>query len=1060
MARNNTLGSSPAPQAQPPRRRARRPASRQPAWVPQPLAWAAASSLALAGGPAAATDHSWNSGSFIPGVTAPSPLPAGDTLSIGSGASKTFNAVAFVNQGSVFWLADALGGQSGATVDNAGLWAISTDAASFVWQAGAQPVFTNTGTLAKTAGAVTALGNWRLVNDGGLIQADVGVLNFSGGAAEFRADSRFAGAGTVQVSANASFAGVQRSDSLALAGGTLTGAAAVIGPGVSGPGEVRWLGGDLAGSWTIANNRSLLGQAGASKRLNGAVLTNAGTLAWQTTEPLQGFGGGKLRNKGLLDLQASATTQWVAGAQPALTNSNSAVVQTRAGVAFLAGNFNWVSDGARFDAEAGGSLTFNGSNARFNTGSRFTGAGSHVVTSNATFVGEITSENLALAAGTIKGGKDSLTKGNLYGTVRWTGGDLSGRWQLAKDQTLSADSGGAKRLQATTFTNKGKLLWTTTDPWQAYSGAVVSNEGLVEVSAGTSLQWIAGARPTLANNATGTVRVTGGATFTAGNWAHLSNGGLYEAAAGSTLDFNGDQHSFLDGTRFEGAGLNRFSGTTRSVGLLSATNLQVSGGTQNGGDGVTPGSRATLAGQIGWLGGDFAGAWTFPTGTVLTAGPGAGKRLAGADWLNEAALVWDTTEGLQGYNGAVLTNRGLIDARQSHSWSWVVGARPLLVNEASGTVRASNGALMQLGNFGLDSAGGLFDAKAGSSIEFGGEVTMRHNTRYTGAGSIRAVGNARYIGQQKSSNLRLAGGTQTGGDGTLGSAGNLRGTTVWTGGDLAGTWQLDSGQTLRAEAGAGKRMAGAQFTNAGTLVWATTEGWQLFNGASVVNDGLVQIEGDVPMSWLVGGQPSVVNNGVWRKTAGAGSSGMASMLFSNNGTLQVDSGNIALPNPFANSGTLAGGGSLSSSTLTNHGVISPGQMATTLSATASPFARSASLAASTTTATLTVGGNLLQSASGAMDLQLVNASTTDKLLVSGNVTLGGTLNLGCLGSCTFSAGQTVTLLDATGTLSGTFASVNLVGLPPGSFSVSYDNANGLVQLTANVPISARGEVRR
>ena len=135
-------------------------------------------------------------------------------------------------------------------------------------------------------------------------------------------------------------------------------------------------------------------------------------------------------------------------------------------------------------------------------------------------------------------------------------------------------------------------------------------------------------------------------------------------------------------------------------------------------------------------------------------------------------------------------------------------------------------------------------------------------------------------------------------------------------------------------------------------------------------------------------------------------------------------------------------------------------MATTLSATASPFARSASLAASTTTATLTVGGNLLQSASGAMDLQLVNAGTTDKLLVSGNVTLGGTLNLGCLGSCTFSAGQTVTLLDATGTLSGTFASVNLVGLPPGSFSVSYDNANGLVQLTANVPISARGEVRR
>lgn len=1060
MVRNNTLEPSTAPKAHTACGPASRRAACRPAGRLHPLAWAAAACLAATGSPALATDYTWNTGNFIPGVTAPSPLPAGDTLSIGSGSSKNFNAVAFVNQGSVFWLADALGGQGGATVDNAGLWAISTDAASFNWLSGGQPVFTNTGTLAKTAGAVTALGNWRLINDGGLIQADAGVLNFSGGSAEFKAESRYAGAGTVQVSGNASFAGVQRSDNLALAAGTLTGAGAVIGPGVNGPGEVRWLGGDLAGTWTIANNRSLLAQVGAAKRLNGAVLTNSGTLAWQSTEALQGFNGGKLRNKGLLDLQASATTQWLAGGQPALTNSNSARVQTRAGVAFLAGNFNWVSDGAQFDAEAGGSLNFNGGNARFNTGSRFTGAGSHVMSSNATFVGEITSDNLTFAAGTIKGGKDSLTKGNLYGTVRWTGGDLSGRWQLAKSQTLSAETGGAKRLQATSFTNKGNLLWTTTDPWQAYSGAVLSNEALIDVSAGTSLQWLSGAQPSLVNQATGTVRASGGATFNAGSWAHVSNGGRYEAAAGSMLDFTGSQHSFLDGTRFEGAGINRFSGTTRSVGNLSATNLQVSAGTHQGGDGVTPGSRATLAGQVSWIGGDFGGAWTWPTGAVLTAGNGGNKRLAGADGLNEGSLVWDSVDAMQGFNGALLTNRGLIDARQSHGWNWLAGARPLLLNEASGTVRASNGALMQLGSFGLDSTGGLFDAKAGSGIEFGGQVTMRNNTRYTGAGVIRAVGDARYIGQQKSSNLRLAGGTQTGGDGTLGSTANLRGTTRWTGGDLAGAWQVDSGQTLQAEAGSGKRLAGAQLTNAGTLVWATNDGWQMFNGASVVNDGLVQIDGDVALSWLAGGQPSVVNNGVWRKTAGAGSSGMASMLFSNNGTLQVDSGSIALPNPFANSGTLAGSGSFASSSLTNHGVISPGQMASAVSATASPFARSASLDASTTTATLSVTGNLLQSASGAMDLQLVNASTTDRVLVSGNVTLGGTLNIGCLGSCSFSAGQTMTLLDAAGTLSGTFSAVNLVGLPPGSFSVSYDNANGLVQLTANVPVSARGSARR
>ena len=291
------------------------PGSRPKAVAGQPLALAVAATLACGAGPAAATDYSWSSGSFVPGVTAPSPLPLGDTLSIGSGGSKNFNAVAFVNQGTVFWLSDVLGGLSGATVSNAGRWEISSDSPSFSWVAGAQPVFTNTGSLVKTAGALNSLGNWRLVNEGGLIQADVGVLNFSGGSAEFKADSRFAGAGTVQVSGNASFAGVQLSDNLVLAGGQLTGSAAVIGPGVAGPGEVRWLGGDLTGTWTISNNRSLLAQAGAAKRLNAGTLTNAGTLAWQTTDDLQGFSGGKLRNKGLLDLQASARTVWLAGAQ-------------------------------------------------------------------------------------------------------------------------------------------------------------------------------------------------------------------------------------------------------------------------------------------------------------------------------------------------------------------------------------------------------------------------------------------------------------------------------------------------------------------------------------------------------------------------------------------------------------------------------------------------------------------------------------------------------------------------------------------------------------------------
>jgi hypothetical protein len=71
------------------------------------------------------------------------------------------------------------------------------------------------------------------------------------------------------------------------------------------------------------------------------------------------------------------------------------------------------------------------------------------------------------------------------------------------------------------------------------------------------------------------------------------------------------------------------------------------------------------------------------------------------------------------------------------------------------------------------------------------------------------------------------------------------------------------------------------------------------------------------------------------------------------------------------------------------------------------------------------------------------------------VVVGGTLNIGCLGTCSFVQGNQMVLLDATGALSGTFSSVTYTGLPPGSFSVSYDNAGGRVILTATAPVNLR-----
>lgn len=375
---------------------------------------------------------------------------------------------------------------------------------------------------------------------------------------------------------------------------------------------------------------------------------------------------------------------------------------------------------------------------------------------------------------------------------------------------------------------------------------------------------------------------------------------------------------------FSGAGSNSVTNNARFIATVSAANLSLAGGALTGGDG-TPVSRATLNGKADWSAGDLLGAWTLPVCQVITAKPGGAKRLRGTDLVIDGSLKWRTGNPVQGYNGAVLANNGLFEARKTTSLSWVAGGQPSFVNNATGLVRASGKGRLTMGNFNIVSQGGRFETKALSTIDFnGGTVRFNDNTRYLGAGGVIQVsGNATFVGLQQSENLKLVAGNLTGGDGTLGSLATLRGPVTWQGG-----------------------------------------------------------------------------------------------------------------------------------TLQNNDVLSPGEFTVAQSALASPWVGAGQrLAQSSTLATLTIAGGLSQGAGGQMDLQVTNATSTDKLIVGGNVVVGGTLNIGCLGSCSFVPGNQMVLLDATGTLSGTFSSVTYSGLPPGSFNISYDNAGGRVILTATGPVN-------
>lgn len=1021
-----------------------------------PVAMAAALACLAAAAPRAqATSYVWSSSGFVPGVTAPVVLTAPDTLRIDPGPGKQFTGGSFTNASTVTWNADPLAGANGAVVNNTGLWLAASDTNTLQWVFGGQPSFINTGTLRKSAGVLTSLGNWSYVSNAGTAEATVGTLSFNGGNPVFNDDSKFIGAGFVSIDTAASFNGSLSSQNLVFSSGSMNGSGALLKAGASGPSLLRWTGGQVLGSWEVAAGQTLAGLDGLDKLLGSGSFTNNGSTLWQTTQTLQGANGGSLVNNGLFEMQASGTTSWVFGGQPSFINNATGVVRASNGATFNSGNFNWTSNGGQFDAQPGAALVFNGGSARFNAGTRFTGTGSITTTANTMFVDRFESANLTLASGTATGGDGTLgSKALLSGKVAWSGGLLAGNWQIVGGKTLTGVAGGAKVLSGS-LTNGGNFKWATVETLQGQNGATLTNNKLVEASLTSSLSWVAGGQPTLTNTATGTVRATSGATLSLGNWNVVGNGGIFDAAASSALVFNGNNNTFNDGTQFTGSGRNSITGAARFVGNISSANLRLDSGSFTGGTG-TPPSRATLNGKTVWSGGDFAGAWTLPAlQTLSTATSAVAKRLNATDFVNAGSVLWSTTDGLQGFSGATWTNDGSFEATKSMSLSWIAGGQPTFTNSATGVLRANKRATLNMNNFIFVNNGGVLDAKASSILDFtGGSATFNANSQYTGAGTVRVSSNARFVGVQRAGNLLLAGGTFTGGSSDPGSKGILRGTTRWSGGSFTGAWQLDAGQNLLTTGSGSRGINGGSFSNLGTLTWATAEPLQMISAASFTNDGNLLLQDDASITWVAGGQPSFTNNGLLRKTGGTGGSSLANLILANNGTLQVDSGSLALPNGFGNGGVLAGSGSFAANPLTNNGTVSPGDYAAAVAAGASPFGGASSLDASTTTATLSLTGNFVQTTSGKLDLQVTNTSSFDRLLITGNATIGGTLNIGCLGTCSLPAGAQLVLLDATGTLTGSFSAVNFVGLPPGSFNVTYDGPGGRVLLNVTAPVAA------
>src|SRR5690606_11873442 len=182
------------------------------------------------------------------------------------------------------------------------------------------------------------------------------------------------------------------------------------------------------------------------KQHAGGSIVNRGAVVWSTEVPYQGAGGAVFENRGLFEARANATLMPSnASSRNSFSNPAGGVVRAANGATLTIDGVSLLGAGGEFEAAAGSRIVYRGGFARFNAGTRFTGAGSHVVLRDARFVSAFQSASLTFADGGGRFGGDGVTSGSnaiVQGGLEWTGGALQGHWEIASGSTLTVSDAG------------------------------------------------------------------------------------------------------------------------------------------------------------------------------------------------------------------------------------------------------------------------------------------------------------------------------------------------------------------------------------------------------------------------------------------------------------------------------------------------------------------------------------------------------------------------------------------------------------------------------------------
>ncbi|MFO1498717.1 MAG: hypothetical protein U1G07_10045 [Verrucomicrobiota bacterium] len=447
-------------------------------------------------------------------------LMAGDDVKTLPGGTLNLN-------GTTLWRGkgDVLAHSDG-RINNGGLFEAQSDA-SFTFCCLNPPAqFNNAGIFRKSAGTATRFAGVAL-NNSGTVDAQQGTIGVAAGGTnrgvfasgpgsqiEFTAASYLFQEGTTIAGTGSTLIrgagvtcqgkiGLEPASTLVLADGALAGEGTI-----SGPGTFLWTGGAIRARLGITAEAHLRISGAADKSLDGAQVSNLGTIIWEGAGRLVGMSGSVITNAALFEIHNDSTLSFCCLSPPAtFHNQPEGIVRKNLGAGeTVFTDFSFRNRG-QLDIQSG-ALAFRSIPPHLEDGGQVMGAGRVLLFTGSSVTGTthvLAGAHVELAAGPLEGvgGFDGP------GTLVWSGGDFRGDLTIASGHTLEISGDSGKNLVGGVLHNEGRVVWTGAGPLIGMQGARVENSGVFEIRNASDLSFCCLSPPaTFYNLAGGLLRKT------------------------------------------------------------------------------------------------------------------------------------------------------------------------------------------------------------------------------------------------------------------------------------------------------------------------------------------------------------------------------------------------------------------------------------------------------------------------------------------------------------------------------------------------------------------------